>query len=271
MEWSRMLLWSLRLDAEFVFWIPDLPLVERLRFVLLKYLLFFRDRCLSSREPRAVRVFGMRYIYDDRFGLGSLQRVYCASWRLKRLLPQNPVVVDVGANLGQFNFFCRHYLGSPRVLSVEPISSCFRLLELNSGDPFDCVNAAVAPIAGEISLHVARDSQLSSVIPDDGGDYGVPISVESLPLDSLLEERCVDRIDLLKIDTEGSEMDVLRSGVRALERCDAVLVEMSVFRKSSGNLFTVGKYLEDRGFRLRELIFDRTRSPKDVDGVFTRS
>ncbi|MRR07063.1 MAG: FkbM family methyltransferase, partial [Deltaproteobacteria bacterium] len=200
-----------------------------------------------------------------------LQRVYCSSWRLKKLLPQNPVVIDVGANLGQFNFFCRHYLGSPRVLSVEPIPSCFRLLELNSGDPSDCINVVVAPIAGKISFYVARDSQLSSVIPDEGGDYGEPISVKSLPLDSLLDERCVERIDLLKIDTEGNEMDVLSSGVRGLERCGKLLVEMSVFRKSTGNLFTVGKYLEDREFRLRELIFDRTRSPKDVDGVFIKS
>jgi len=271
MKWFSMLLWSLKLDVEFLFLIPDLPLVERLRFVLLKYLLFVRDRCLSSREPRGVRVFGRRYLYDDRFGLGSLQRVYCSSWRLKRLMPEKPVVVDVGANLGQFNFFCRHYLGSHRVMSVEPIPSCFRLLELNSGVQSDCINIAVAPMAGEIYLHVARDSQLSSVIRDDGGDYGEPITVASLPLDSLLEERCVERIDLLKIDTEGSEMDVLRSGERVLGRCDAVLVEMSVFRKSSGNLFSAGTYLEQRGFRLRELIFDRTRSPKDVDGVFTKS
>ncbi len=269
--WFGMLLWSLKLDGEFLVVIPGIPLVERIRFVLLKYLFFIRDHFFGSRELREARVFGMRYLYNDRFGLGSLQRVYCSSWRLRRLLPEKPIVVDVGANLGQFNFFCRHYLESPRVLSVEPIPACFSVLERNSGVPADCINVAVAPLTGKVSLHVANDSQLSSVIPDEKGKYGEAIEVDSCPLDSLLLERAIEKIDLLKIDTEGNEMDVLRSAERSLDCCNAVLVEMSVFRKSTGNLFSVGTFLEERGFRLRELVFDRTRSPKDVDGVFTRS
>lgn len=271
MGWFGMLLWSLKLDCEFLFVIPGIPLVERIRFVLLKYLLFIRDRCLVSRDLRDARVFGMRYLYNDRFGLGSLQRVYCSSWRLRRLLPKKPIVVDVGANLGQFNFFCRQYLGSPRVLSIEPIPACFSVLELNSGTPADCINAAVAPLSGKVVLHVAHDSQLSSVVPDESVGYGDSITVDSYPLDSLLDQVAVEKINLLKIDTEGNEMDVLRSAEKSLGRCDAILVEMSVFRKSTGNLFAVGKFLEDKGFCLRDLIFDHTRSPHDVDGVFTRS
>lgn len=271
MGWFGMLIWSLKLDCEFLFVIPGIALVERIRFVLLKYLLFVRDRFLASRGLRETRVFGMRYLYNDRFGLGSLQRVYCSSWRLRGLLPEKPVVVDVGANLGQFNFFCRQYLGSPRVLSVEPIPACFSVLEHNSGNPADCINAAVAPLPGKVILHVAHDSQLSSVIPDERVGYGESITVDSYPLDSLLEQRAIEKIDLLKIDTEGNEMDVLRSAERSLGRSDAVLVEMSVFRKSTGNMFAVGKFLEDKGFCLQDLVFDQTRSPRDVDGVFTKS
>lgn len=271
MGWFGMLIWSLKLDYEFLFVIPGIPRMERIRFILLKYLLFIRDRFLVSRELREACVFGMKYLYNDRFGLGSLQRVYCSSWRLRRLLPEKPVVVDVGANLGQFNFFCRHYLESQRVLSVEPIPACFSVLERNSGVPADCINAAVAPLAGKVTLHVAHDSQLSSIIPDEKGDYGETIEVDSGPLDALLEHRDIEKIDLLKIDTEGNEMDVLCTAVKSLGRCNAILVEMSVFRKSTGNLFAVGTFLEDRGFRLRELVFDRIRLPKDVDGVFTRS
>lgn len=269
--WSSMLIWSLKLDYEFMFVIPGIPLVERFRFVLLKYLYFIRDRFLASRGLREAHVFGMQYRYNDRFGLGSLQRVYCSSWRLRRLLPEKPIVVDVGANLGQFNFFCRHYLGATRVLSIEPIPTCFSALELNSGVSADCINAAIAPIFGKVILHVATDSQLSSVVPDESVGYGDSITVDSYPLDSLLDQRAIEKIDLLKIDTEGNEMDVLRSAERSLGRCGAVLVEMSVFRKSTGNLFAVGNFLEDKGFCLQDLIFSCTRSPRDVDGVFIRS
>lgn len=270
MGWFGMLLWSLKLDCEFLFVIPGIPLLERIRFVLLKYLLFIRDRCLMSQDLREARVFGMRYLYNDRFGLGSLQRVYCSSWYLRRLLPEKPVVVDVGANLGQFNLFCRTYLQAERIISIEPLPSCFQLLIKNAEHPSDCINILVTEQESESRFFVACDSQLSSTILDDTGDYCGEIMVRGMPLKRLLETSDVNRINLLKIDTEGSEMAVLRSAGELLSKTDVVLVEMSIFRKSTGNIFAVGSFLEERGFRLHELVFADGAHPADVDGIFVR-
>jgi len=85
-----------------------------------------------------------------------------------------------------------------------------------------------------------------------------------------LETSAVDRINLLKIDTEGSEMDVLRSAGELLDKTDVVLVEMSIFRKNTGNIFAVGSFLETRGFQLHELLFAASSHPADVDGIFVR-
>lgn len=270
MDFFRMLAWSLKLDYEFLFVVPGLSFCAKLRFISLKYLLFLRDR-ISRRAVRSATVFGRRYRYNDRFGIGSLQRVYCAGWRLKELLPPQPVVVDVGANLGQFNFFCRHYLGSKRVVSIEPIPECHALLVENAGTPADCLSAVVAAEEREVRFHVASDSQLSSLVTDGAVTYGGSMLMKTQRLDSLLETADIGKVDLLKIDTEGSEMDVLLSGERTLEKSAAVLVEMSIFRENTGNLFAVGSFLESRGFRLRHLVFGSSESPTDADGVFVRS
>jgi FkbM family methyltransferase len=180
--------------------------------------------------------------------------------------------VDVGANLGQFNLFCRSYLGAERVISIEPIPSCYRLLTQNSERPSDCINMLVSDQESVIRFFVASDSQLSSTVRDDGGDYCEEIMVQGMPLDRMLNAvGVVDRINLLKIDTEGSEMDVLRSAANLLDRTDVVLVEMSIFRKNTGNMFAVGSFLEARGFCLLELVFAGGSHPADVDGIFVRN
>ncbi len=265
-----MLRWSLRLDKEFLFSLNGIPLGERLRLVICKYLFFFRDRLMQSDSPRITVAFGRRYLYNDSYGLGSLQRVYCSSKELKGIVPAHPVVVDVGANLGQFNLFCRHYLGAERVISIEPVRSSYRFLAENTGVPSDCLNALVTEVEREATFYVARDSQLSSTVKEDSDCCHDVLTLRGTPLDRLLEGMGLDRIDLLKIDTEGSELEVLRSAEKTLEKTRVVLVEMSIFRKSTGNIFAVGSFMESRGFRLSELVFGEKTHPADADGIFIR-
>lgn len=266
-----MLRWSLALDREFLFTVPGIALHEQLRIVFFKYLYFLRDRCRPDINTRHATFFGLHYRYNDRFGLGSIQRVFCSSWKLKDILPARPIVVDVGANLGQFNLFCRTYLGAERIISIEPLPSCYQLLTQNSERPSDCINMLVSNQESVTRFFVASDSQLSSTVRDNDGDYCGEIMVQGIPLDRMLDVARVDRINLLKIDTEGSEMDVLRSAANLLDRTDVVLVEMSIFRKNTGNMFAVGSFLEARGFCLHELVFAGGSHPADVDGIFVRN
>lgn len=265
-----MLRWSLRLDTEFLFRVTGISLFQRLRIIVCKYLFFLRDRLRPARSIRTATVFGLHYLYDDRFGLGSIQRVYCSSWLLKGLFSTRPVVVDVGANLGQFNLFCRHYLDAERVISIEPLPECFHLLKKNAAEESDCINALISDKEVDTRFFVARDSQLSSTVCDRAGDYSEEIMVQGKPLEKILDSVGCERINLLKIDTEGSEIEVLRSAGRYLEKTDVVLVEMSIFRENTGNFFAVGSFLESHGFRLHELIFSAQSHPADADGIFVR-
>ncbi len=264
-----MLMWSLKLDWELLFVVPHISWFERFRIIICKYLFFLRDRFLSCNINQAT-AFGVKYKYNDQYGLGAIQRVFCSSWQLKKLLPTCPVVVDVGANLGQFNIFSRTYLGAERVISIEPLQSCYQLLMDNSGSPSDCINTLVGENDEDVSFYVARNSQLSSTVYDDCSDYCDEIIVNSMPLDRMLSLSGIERINLLKIDTEGSEMDVLRSSGDFLNKTDVILVEMSVFRKNNGNLFDIGRFLQSKGFVLQELIFSNGAHPTDVDGIFVR-
>lgn len=268
----RMLLRSLQLDLRFLFRVGGLPLCGKLALVLRKYLRYGTGTLgVGGGRPKSLMVFGSRFCYYEPLGPASLERVYCASYPLKDLLPQEAVVVDVGANIGQFNFFARQYLKASRVVSIEPSPESFERLQGNAAAPSDCLCCAVSDREGEVLFHTSRESsQLSSYLPQPDAGYLGARPVPARTLDGIAAELGLGAVDLLKIDTEGSEFDVLLSAEALLRRTRYVLIEMSVFRRCSGNLFRIGTFLEERGFQLVRLSAAEEGRPQDLDGLFRR-
>lgn len=81
---------------------------------------------------------------------------------------------------------------------------------------------------------------------------------------------------ILKIDVEGSELDVLEGGIRTVEAADMILVETSTSNRFEGgaDLITVGAWLKDHGFGLFEIVEFSTVGPRRitcyVDAAFVR-
>lgn len=93
-------------------------------------------------------------------------------------------------------------------------------------------------------------------------------------LDSLAAD--VARPTILKIDVEGSELEVLEGGVRTVESADMILVETSVTNRFEGgaDLIQVGSWLKDHGFGLFEIVSFSAAGPRRitcyVDAAFVR-
>jgi FkbM family methyltransferase len=263
--------WSLQLDYEFIFHVPEIPVLQKVVFILKKYGVFLKNFLFGLNHVNSATVFGRKYFYNEVYGLASLQRVYCASHALKKLLPESPVIVDVGANIGQFAFFCRHYLQAQRVVSIEPVKDCHELLCANAASQSDCLSCLVSSENGVKDFYRCTTStQLSSTIRDERESYAQGVLIASRRLTDLVRENGVKKIDLLKVDTEGSEYDVLRSGEEILDQVGMVLVEMSVFRNSAGNIFATGSFLNERNFELLSMECRHGGRPKDVDAVFIK-
>ncbi len=268
-----MMLWSFTLDGIFLFRIKGLLVKDKICFIFSKYAAYIRFAIFGLRKGELLssKVFGRRFYYDDGFGLASLQRVYCESYKLKELVGEDAVVIDVGAHIGQFNFFCRQYLKARRVLSVEPLEGCFEVLKLNAEKPEDCVNSAVSKEDGRVTFYISEmSSQQSSYVKDEKERYSESVSVPSTRLDTLMNAMDVSKCALLKIDTEGSEYDVLQSAAKELYKVDLLLVEMSVYRASAGNLFTTGSFLQHNHFKLVKLL-PASGDLTFLDGIFKRT
>jgi FkbM family methyltransferase len=102
--------------------------------------------------------------------------------------------------------------------------------------------------------------------------------VEITTLDTILRE-CGDLHDpiLLKIDTEGHELDALRGATELLRRADTVIAEVSVAKRFEGGyrFEDVLLFMRERGFRLVDILSiahaDGELEPHHMDVVFKKA
>jgi FkbM family methyltransferase len=123
-------------------------------------------------------------------------------------MPDEGVVVDLGANIGGFVLFAETLWQRPRYLAVEPDGENVAVLRENVRDlaedgRVEIVEACVGGEDGFTALDRSRGSWAVRMTTLSGtGD--VPV----VTVDRLLERFRVRRIDLLKCDIEGAERDV---------------------------------------------------------------
>jgi len=141
------------------------------------------------------------------------------------------VIFDVGANHGQSVAKLRQAAPGSRIYCFEPIDSAFaELLSTTRGvHGVSCHKLALGAHAG--SERMARQGSTTTHFVLREGDDQAPSgsTVESIAmatLDGFCDEHGIASIDYLKIDTEGSDLDVLLGGERMLREHRVAVVEV---------------------------------------------
>jgi FkbM family methyltransferase len=195
------------------------------------------------------------------------------------------VVIDVGANIGQFAEGMRAVGYPGRIVSFEPMKTPFEELRRRTvGDPrWEVRNLAVGDTQGELTINVAANSWSSSLLPMESRH------VESAPESATIgqEKVSVVRLDsqigfesgalLLKIDTQGYESQVLDGLGNLSDQIKVLSVEMSFVELYSGQMLfhDLLTKIEGMGFQLwwlqPEFVDLQSRQMLQVNGVFVRS
>jgi FkbM family methyltransferase len=171
-----------------------------------------------------------------------LQRQY----ELVSTLPTHPTIVDAGANIGISALWFAGSYSPARLFCFEPEPANFSLLTANVGAlpgatvEQMAVGSTNTPVTMFLSDHGAMHSLHTH------GTEGASIQVPSGRLDDYLARQGVDRVDLLKVDVEGSEFDVVRG---LGDRLDSVGVIVGELHEGLVDGPAFYQYLADRGFR----------------------
>jgi FkbM family methyltransferase len=196
------------------------------------------------------------------FGYAPWNDVNRLSLRLKR--PIN-CVFDVGANTGQTTTeFVREF---PRatIHAFEPHPATYAQLASQSWpDRVKLHPLALSDTAGSVSFYEydGQDaySKINSLTPRSRFATAInlkprELTVSANTLDAFCEAKSIDAINLLKIDTEGHDLFVLKGATRMLsqQRVDFIFAEFNDFREKPGTvggaLNSISEFVAPFGFR----------------------
>ena len=180
-------------------------------------------------------------LFRSRLGLKNL--VDYAQSRQKMLGVTNlPIrtVIDIGANKGRRARNYRRRFPEAMVYCIEPIPVLCRQLRQwakTQEGKVEVLNLALSSAPSEATFYVRRDSLIHSTLlkPSDmEASHFDEILVDIETLDLLAEK--IDIVDdvLVKIDTEGLDLEVIRGGVQTIKRSAAVIVESTFYPTGYG-------------------------------------
>jgi FkbM family methyltransferase len=227
-----------------------------------------QQRGLASRHVNArlfVRRILRRWGYDfhalpaNRLGLRDLQ------FDLPELVrSSSPVIFDVGANKGQTIELMRGCFPASQIVAFEPNPELHR--ELTSRFASDEVlieDLAMGSACGIVDFNVLENDELSSVLELDRDPQNpfalTPIQRVVTVSMTTLDTYCSKRggqptIDILKIDTQGFDLEVLRGADGLISRCgvDVLLVEVNLapLYRGQGTFGEIERFLANRGYGL---------------------
>ena len=211
--------------------------------------------------------------------------------RIQALLTHHQIdlVLDVGANAGQYATALRHAGYAGQILSFEPVRDAWEQCTANaSGDPLWSVapQMALGAKEGRAEVHVAKNSVSSSILPMRDAHRAAAadslyVGTESVDLRRLdgVARDAIERArrPFLKIDTQGYEREVLEGATDVLDRIRGVQLEISLapLYEGSPTLAEILALMEHWGFVPEALLpgFSDLRSGRmlQVDGLFFRA
>ncbi len=190
---------------------------------------------------------------------------------LKELGFSPSVAIDVGAAFGTWEIY--NIFPDTHHILIEPLEEFQVKLEeviekLNSAE---YILGAASTDYGEIEINVHPDLVGSSIyLENENSDVnGIPRSISSVTLDNIFKKKnLLDKgVDyLIKIDTQGSEIDVLKGAEKILKYTECVILETTLFEPFIGghSFFDVIKFMKDKGFVAYEMF---SPSYRPLDGA----
>ena len=198
------------------------------------------------------------------------------------------IILDVGANTGQFSLEIRKKGYNGKIVSFEPlINARKKLIECSLKDKNWLVHeqAAIGDHNGFIDINISKNSVSSSILPmlsshSDAEVNSVYIGSERTPiitLDSVADAYLNDSSNcFIKIDTQGYESQVLDGAINTLKKSKGILCELSLVPLYEGQHLwkEIIERFEKEGFVLWSLqkAFTDKRNGRtlQMDAVFLR-
>jgi FkbM family methyltransferase len=180
---------------------------------------------------------------------------------LVKQLPEKPLIIDIGANAGYFNMMLFSKIKDATVYAYEPIPVNYELFKKNiSFNPglekqIHLFNKAVTgkPVESvELFMeHSAENSVIASIYSDFDQQNKYSLKVPAISLEEIINGNGFNRIDLLKVDCEGSEYPIIyETSAATWSKVDRLTIEVHNLDNDRRNHNYLGEFLKQQGFNV---------------------
>jgi FkbM family methyltransferase len=211
-------------------WLP----ITRIKIFLAK-ILYKTVTIFVGKEKRVIKVDSVNYEVDLSEGIelslylfGSFQKHITKNSFL--IIKDDFTIIDIGANVGLMTLQFAKLVPNGKVYSFEPTFYALERLKKNLS-----LNESIAKNVSVINSFVSeKSSDKPKIVAFSSwkvnGDRGVndhpvhlgtPKSADGVPaisLDDFTEINNIDKIDFIKIDTDGHEYEVFKGAKKAIEK-----------------------------------------------------
>ena len=161
-------------------------------------------------------------------------------------ISNNDVVIDCGAYIGSHTLVLSRL--ASKVHAFEPQKLIYECLEktFKNKDNVILYNVALYNKKGEISIGISGNDGTSSVLECRKRKFESDYLVEC----DMIDNYEFDKVDFIKIDTEGAEFKILEGAVKTIEKHRPKII-IEVFKHRKPQLV---KWLKDNDYEIRQIL-----------------
>jgi len=223
------------------------PYNRNKKFLFLLKLLWWKANQKFFRLPVVIPLFkNIQCICYPQSSFGGLivystYPEYSETKLVQKLLRENSLFIDVGANIGYYSLLAASVIKKGKIFAFEvekrALNNFYENINLNKlEDKIEVIEKLVSDKDGYERFIVSTESEVSRIV---GGSQKSKdfLRFPCIKLDSFAKEENISFIDFLKVDVEGAEYKVLKGAEELL-----------------------------RGKRIKYLLFEVNKNIKDYDG-----
>ena len=215
----------------------------------------YRDRYVEESE---VTFLEYKFSLPDVRSFAFQYRDYFVENTLKfEASSEKPVIYDCGANVGTTCLYFKTLYPNARIKAFEADPKIFSYLQKNMKKNNICVD--IYNKAVWVNTDGVEFSQEGADAGSVYGDKKNKIKIESFRLRDMLALE--EKVDMLKIDIEGAEVDVIADCDEHLDRVEKIYMEYHSFRSESQGLDNILRILSKNNFRYHFHTFQMRKSP----------
>lgn len=175
---------------------------------------------------------------------------------------KDPVVLDFGGNIGLFSLYASKY--AKQVITLEPskehYETILEMLKFNGIGNVKVLNKAIYIENKEFPFYHNKNKTMYSLHQGVNDGSSEPEATEAITLDKLFEDENIEHVNLMKLDIEGTEIEVLSSPgfKKVADKIDVIVTERHSW--AGRHPHQMDEALKNAGFEVKTV-------PNDADLV----